>query len=255
MIAVLDVGGSSIKSGLVDGGQPVGEVTHTPLDHTADRDEIVARFVAATASLPATDRVVLAIPEPFDYERGVSLMTHKFASLYGVDLASEISAALPRRPVVRCCNDAAAAVVGEAVAGAAVGHDRVLGVTLGTGLGAAFVVDGRPVAECAGIVVGDLYRRQLADGRVADDALSARGYLAAIDSGTTRPTEFGSLLAEFLRPVVATLGAEIVVVGGGGTGSIADFGPALRAGLAVPVEPARLDRWAPIIGGAAICFG
>lgn len=255
MIVALDVGGSSVKAGLVDRSEAVGTVTHTALDHTAPVGEIIDRLVAAAASLATTDRLALAIPEPFDYERGVSWMTHKFAALHGVAVADRLGEAVPHHPTVRCCNDAAAAVVGEAVAGAATQCSRVLGIMLGTGLGAAFVVDGRVVRDAAGIVVGDLYSRSLDDGRLADDVLSARGYVDIVGAGEMRPEEWGRLLGELLAPVGGALGAEMVVVGGGGTASFPEFGPSLAATLSVPIEVARLGRWAPLVGAAHICYG
>lgn len=258
MIVSLDVGGSSVKSGAVDAAQPVGEVVVTPVDHGASAEEILDRFVHAAAVLPATDRVALAIPEPFDYERGISLMTHKFAALRGVPVADELAARLGRRrdetPMVRCCNDAAAAVVGEAIAGAGVGYGRVLGLTLGTGLGAALVVGGRPIAESGGVVAGELWAEVLPDGGTADDLFSARGFMAALEQGDATPAEWGRRFGRFLRPVLDAVEADVVVLGGGGTMSFPDFGPALTAELDVPVVVARLDRWAPIVGAAAICF-
>lgn len=255
MIAVLDVGGSSIKAGVADGSDTTGEVTRTPIDHRAPADELLAGFVAAATSVPVTDRLAVAIPEPFDYAGGISLMTHKFAALRGWALGDELAARLSHHPVVRCCNDAEAAVVGEAVAGAGAGFGRVLGLTLGTGLGAAFVVDGRPVPVAGGVRAGDLYLTRLPDGRVADDVVSARAYVTDVVDGDRSPDEFGATLAAVIGPAAAALGAEIVVLGGGGLASFDEFAPALRAGLDVPVVRAHLGVRAPIVGGARVCFG
>ena len=51
---------------------------------------------------------------------------------------------------VRFVNDAQAALLGEVHCGAAVGVSRVMGLTLGTGVGSAFVVDGRIVTTGPG---------------------------------------------------------------------------------------------------------
>ena len=256
MIAVLDVGGSSVKAGRVgDDGRTIGDVTVTVLDHDASADELIDRLATAARTVDAGEAIALAIPEPFDYDAGVSLMTHKFASLHGIDVVARLTAKLGGERDVRCCNDAAAAVMGEAVAGAGAEHRRVLGITLGTGLGAAFVVDGRPVRSIDGLVIGDLYAQTLDDGRLADDALSARGYQERRSAGEVDiDATFGRELGAFLRPVVATIHADIVVVGGGGTASFDRFAEAARGELPVPFRCAALDAWAPLIGAARLCF-
>jgi glucokinase len=67
----------------------------------------------------------------------------KFDGLVGTDIATELSAAQSVPAVV--VNDAIAAGVGEAVAGAGCGHRRVVVMTIGTGIGTAVVEDGTPL--------------------------------------------------------------------------------------------------------------
>ncbi|HUF97615.1 MAG TPA: hypothetical protein VMM60_05745, partial [Ilumatobacter sp.] len=59
-------------------------------------------------------------------------------------------------------------------------------------------------------------------------------------------------LGEFLAPIVTAIDANLVVVGGGGLASFEHFAPAMRNQLDVPVVPAKLDRWAPLIGAVAL---
>jgi glucokinase len=81
------------------------------------------------------------MPGPFDYQNGVSRMTHKLPSLLGVDLKSAIALRFHWQPSqVRFVNDAAAFLLGEIGAGAAKGFHRSIGITLGTGIGCAFAI-------------------------------------------------------------------------------------------------------------------
>lgn len=256
MIAAFDVGGSSIKAGLVQERHQVGDVTMTRLDHRADHDPLIDRFVAAVRSLPATDRLAFAIPDPFDHTTGTSLMEHKFAALHGVRLLGEIRDRLGEQHDIRSCNDAAAAVMGEAVAGAGTDHGRVFGITLGTGLGAAFVVDGALVEEVSGIVPGNLWAEPHA-GTTADELFSARAFMARVataDDGEREAATFGADLAEFLAPRLERVDADLLIIGGGGSRSFDRFGPAIGARLPIPVEVAVLGRAAPLVGAAEICF-
>jgi glucokinase len=273
MFVALDVGGSSIKSGCVvvspDSGQlvGVGKVMIEPLDHHADQARLVVAFVTAidnttgiAAHEPPNDhieRIAIAIPDPFNHHDGVSLMRHKFAALYGVRLGDEISHLLTehRHPAagapLRWCNDAAAAVAGEAMSGAGRGHARVFGVTLGTGLGAAFIVGGHVVEQIAGYTIPETYSLRTEHGLTADESLSARAFVERAKHGGT-PEAFGTELGQFLAPIVAAIDADIVIVGGGGLTSFNQFAPSLQAELAVPVAAAQLDRWAPLIGAVAL---
>src|SRR5688572_21060975 len=92
------------------------------------------------SSPPGAQSLGVAVPGPFDYERGISLVRHKLLELHGVDLRSELAAALGFAPSsIRFLNDAAAFALGEWWVGAARGHRRAVGITLGTGLGSAFL--------------------------------------------------------------------------------------------------------------------
>jgi glucokinase len=256
-VVALDVGGSSVKSGRVVDGRPDGRVTVTPLVRDAPADELVDRLAAAirAAAQGGDVHVAAAVPDPFDHAAGVSRMTHKFAALHGLPLGPLLVESVGRPLEIRWCNDAAAAVAGEAIAGAGSGYCRVLGVTLGTGLGVAFVVDGAVVARVGDTVVGDLWRETLADGRRADTAFAARTLLAAIERDPGQGgARFGNELARFLAPVVAAAAADVVVVGGGGAGSFDDIAPTLQAHLDAPVARADLGPWAALLGATHLCW-
>src|SRR5690606_35115323 len=91
----------------------------------------------ATAAEPS---IGIAIPGPFDYENGISYMRDqdKYDNLYGMDIREELAERLGMKKAnIRFINDAAAFLQGEVFAG---GHNdcpKVLGITLGTGLGSA----------------------------------------------------------------------------------------------------------------------
>jgi glucokinase len=162
--------------------------------------------------------------------RGVA----KLESLYGVDLRAELSAALTVRPQdITFLNDAEAFLIGEAWTGAARGHSTTMGVTLGTGLGSAFMAGGE-VVRAAPHVIPPEGRLDLVPFRGApvEDTLSRRGLRAAYGGDSPEVVEiarrarggerhaaevfrrFGSLLGEFLAPWVERFAPTCVVLGG-----------------------------------------
>ena len=197
-------------------------------------------------------------------------MTHKFAALHGVrrrrpNWLTRLGGGID----IRCCNDAAAAVVGRGGPPVPASDHRP---------GARCHAGHRP--RCAAFVdrrsasIPEVGRpRSWAistavispDGRLADDALSART-LPAAPAGRRRRRTSTSRVRSRPRPTflasdrrgdstptivdrsVAAAPASFEDVRTGGAGRAGGLDRA-RA------EPARLGAWAPIIGAARICFG
>lgn len=285
-VIALDVGGSSVKSGQVaPGGRLVGPVTTTPVDSHADADTILETFTQVIRTeqqrLPPDTYLLglaLAFPGPFDYAAGISYIqgVAKYESLYGINVGQALRERL-RTPdlAIRFRNDAEAAIVGEALYGAGRPYARLIGVTLGTGCGSAFVVNGHPVEKGPGVPPhGWLYPIPF-QGRPADEVFSTRGLLARLRAaGVDVPDipaaaqqaragdpsaravfqTFGADLATFLAPFVAAFRAQAVLVLGGIARSFDLFGSALAKGLPIPVLPGQLGVRAGLLGAAALFF-
>ena len=229
-ILLLDVGGTYIKCG--DG-------RCIPMPSGGSRDDIAAALRHAVAGLvppawcgpapacgkqkasplsgnafrspapaPQSLAIGVAIPGPFDYKKGIFLMRHKFAAVYGVSFRE--LAGIPEDAVVRFRHDVIAALEGalaiesascawvrrrsserpaEAgtepkamsvgreprgiVGGSAPSTDTAL-VTIGTGLGFAHTQDGAVQVGPTGSPARSIYNLPWGDG-ILEDAVSARG--------------------------------------------------------------------------------
>ncbi|MDC8102197.1 ROK family protein [Chryseobacterium rhizosphaerae] len=82
----------------------------------------------------------IAMPGPFDYENGISLMQQgKFIDIYQVNIKEELAKRMSiSQDQIYFVNDAAAFMEGEVFGGCVQGFNKVFGVTLGTGLGTTF---------------------------------------------------------------------------------------------------------------------
>jgi glucokinase len=242
VIGALDIGGThvagarvSLASASVDSASRC-RVSFPP---GAARADLLASIVqaAVTAADGGIAGLGVAVPGPFDYEHGISAIRHKLEPLYGVDLRRELAASLdlPDAGRVRFINDADAFLLGEWWAGAARGHRRAVGVTLGTGLGSAFLQDGRIVDAGPDVPPeGALHLVPFRGGPV-EDVISRRGLLARYGGerdalldvehvaerarrGESRAgmafREFASALSEHLTPWVAAFSPTCLVVGG-----------------------------------------
>jgi glucokinase len=289
-IPVLDVGGTHVTAALVDPatGRPIpSSVTRRPLGSHAAAARILDAIAVAALALPAGHRRCwgVAMPGPFDYDTGIGRFAGigKFESLSGVDVGAGLRRRLDHRAErLRFLNDADAFAIGEYHAGAAAGHDRVACLTLGTGVGSAFLRTGRPVHDGTTVPPAGYVHRLTVRHRPLEDTVSRRAIrahyarLKALPADRALPDvheiavlaeEGDAAAAEAFRYAFDTLGqalapwidrfeATAVVVGGSMAQSWGLIHPALSAGLAaaggtaVSVLPARRPAEAPLIGAA-----
>ena len=279
----VDVGGSHITCARVcaDSFELVREsMVRRHVDTNASVDEVMSVFVdgiraAAGGGLDSISGIGLAFPGPFDWENGVCLITAgqgKFANFFNVNVRNELMKRLSFAGEIGFLNDAACFAVGEYAAGAAKGAKRALAITLGTGFGASFILDGKPVTTGDTVPVGgELWDSPYKTG-IADDAFSTRGLIAvwkdvsgasatgakeiadAANAGDVRAVklfaDFGTHLAGFLTPHLERFGVETLVVGGSIAGSYALFSPALKQGLKATVNRSMLGEDAQMVGAA-----
>lgn len=176
MIPVLEVGGTHVAAALVDPYDwQVHDASRQHVAADAGADDLLGAFVAAARSVaaPSGARWGVAMPDPFDYAAGVALFdatVGKFGSLHGVDVGAALRTALDADVVF--VNDADAFTLGEWTAGAGVGAHRLAGVTLGTGVGSGWVVDGH-VADPGFPPLGRLHHAQVF-GAPLEDTMSRR---------------------------------------------------------------------------------
>lgn len=148
MIPILEVGGTHVTAAWIDpDGWRVSRQFRRQIDGSAQADELLAEFVRAADSLDAPPGLAwgMAMPGPFDYAAGIGRFTGvgKFESLNGVDVGKQLVRSISARPdSIGFINDASAFLVGEWRIGAARGADRSAAITLGTGVGSAFLADG-----------------------------------------------------------------------------------------------------------------
>jgi glucokinase len=185
VVGALEVGGTHVTAALVDpaaGSVLPGSLHRRTLDAQGGAAEIVRDMAAvattAASSLtqsPAALMWGVALPGPFDYERGVGDFdgVGKFQALRGLDVAALLcDAGLGRPGRLRFVNDTLAFALGEWATGAAQGYDRVVAVTLGTGVGSAFLVGGSPVTCGTGVPPGGQLHRLQIDGQPLESTVS-----------------------------------------------------------------------------------
>ncbi|MDD6252609.1 MAG: ROK family protein [Candidatus Cryptobacteroides sp.] len=286
----VDVGGSHICSAVIDieKGVLCTEPVTTPVDSSANALPVVSAWagnVLGTMSVfdGEVNRVGFAFPGPFDYDRGISLISGvgKYAGVYGLDVRETLGSFIAlksRRPEMRYVNDASAFALGESLYGAAAGSDRVLAVTLGTGFGSGFVADGELIVDSPDVPAHGWVYHLPFEGGIADDAFSTRWVVKRYfeltgkkvagakqvaevyeqeESARTLFREYGERLASFLAPVLARFGGKTLVIGGNISRAYPYFSAPLNEGLKhlgcdVDVRTSALLDRAAMLGAASL---
>jgi glucokinase len=289
VVSVMDVGGTHVSAANVDLGTRSilpGQSARLPLDSQAGIAEFVGTLAACAARLPTRPgrRWSIALPGPFDYERGIAQYAGvgKFDALQGFDLRGALATRIPDAGAIGFHNDADAFGLGEWWVGAARGRRRVAGITLGTGVGSAFVEDGRVLREGPGIPADARIDQLLYEGRPLEETVSRRALIRAYleTSGAATSPDVKEIaerarqgeraaaavfeqtyrtLGTVLAPILAAFEPEMLVVGGSIAASWDLIAEPLLAGLheadpggfaRIAVEPALHPAVAALLGAA-----
>jgi glucokinase len=260
----VDVGGTKILAGVVDRDGHVRE-QHLSESPVSAETDVLAALEDAIAAVLDDSVAAIGLGVPANLERGTGrVMSAVNLPLTDLDVAGHVRErfGLP----VGIENDAGAATLAEWRLGAGRGTSNLVLLTLGTGIGGGFVLDGalyRGWAEVGHIVV-------VADGPPCQGACHGHGHLEAVASGSAADRVAQELwgpssdarallerahagdaaaltamneIARYLGVAIGSLAnlfdPELVVIGGG-------FGDAAGALLIEPAQDAaRAEALAP----------
>ncbi len=294
VVLAVDVGGSHVLAAAVDvhAGMILEQsASRASVDADAPADTVLQAWCGACRSAlrcaggRALAGAGVAMPGPFDYDKGICLMrgVGKYDALYGMNVGDELKQRLDlgvATPVI-FCNDAVCFLLGEAWLGAAAEFEDVICLTLGTGFGSAFLRGGHVAAEEPGLPPGGWLYNQPYAGGIADDWFSTRGLLRMYDeAGGVQPMtardlagraasgdalsrhvflQFGMRLGGFLDPFIARYRPRCLVVGGNIARAWKWFSPSLceRLGAGHPdvaVRQSALFEHAALLGSATLPF-
>jgi polyphosphate glucokinase len=236
----LDLGGSGLRSGLVEvtSGRLLTDLRLVCFPTPATPEAVSAAIRELSAVLPDAESAVgLAFPGVIG-EGLVRTTTNLDASWKGVNGAALVATATGRRAVI--LNDADAAGLAEMRFGAGVNvRGTVLLLTFGTGIGSALFVDGRlwPNTE-----LGELNLPGLLED--AETYASARTRSLLQLELPVWCVRVNRLLSEYCR----LLNPDLIIIGGGISAQWAEYGALVRC--AAPIVPAKLRAAAGVVGAA-----
>lgn len=276
----VDVGGSHISVALVDLESRVMMAeswNRTDVDASEGAKEIIAVWSEAISKTfyslnLAINHIGIGMPGPFDYENGISYIKgqDKYDALYGLNVKELLAEAMEISPnQILLMNDAACFLLGEVFGGAAKEYNKVLGLTLGTGLGASVFKDHYAFDA-------ELWNTPFKEG-IAEDYLSTRWFVKRYfelsgkdienvknlaDRSSTDIMankvfrEYGENLAFFLNECLGSEDFEAVILGGNIAKAYSIFESSLKANLKPKfkniIHVATLGEEASIVGASSL---
>lgn len=277
----IDIGGSHLTAALVDEATRKfvpDSYLRVRVNSKGTAEEILGIWTKAIedtfqAYPVANKRIGIAMPGPFDYANGISLIKglDKYEALYKLNVKQILSQRLSISPAsILMMNDAACFLRGEVYYGAARGYQDVIGITLGTGTGSAMHHNG--VTHDANLgpapfmdSIADEYfstrwfvkrYRQLTGTTVKD--VKALTDLYQTDANVkTIFAEFVKNLVVFLEGFVKAEMPQVIVMGGNIAQCsdlfLSDLTAQLTAkAITVPIVRAELGEEAAILGAASL---
>ena len=233
----VDIGGSGIKGAIVDTetGDFVGERKRIATPQPAKPMPIAEVVAQIAAHFGWGDAIGCTFPAVLQH--GVTMTAANVHSDWiGTDAQAILARVSGNRVLV--LNDADAAGMAEIRFGA--GRDRgglVVILTLGTGVGSAFFIDGKliPNTEFGHLRI----RGKSAEERTSDRGRKTRGYSWR---------EWGARLSEHLQYIERLFTPDLFIIGGGVSKKYGKFFPHIQC--QTEIQPAQLRNRAGIVGAA-----
>jgi glucokinase len=233
-----DIGGSHITAAIIDSQEHKiinDTLIRMPVDASAVSTIILGTWAEAVTQVlqKAADFkpgcLAFAMPGPFNYEEGISLIKglHKYDLLYGINVKDFLSKHLNLPPHrIWMVNDAQAFLEGEIKVNGYSKSKKVLGVTLGTGLGTAISYNS---------ITTDMNFAMLPFlNGIAEEYLSTRWFVNKYNQLSAQPVtnvkdmlmqeqhaildvvfnEFTHNFSNFLIPIINRESVEVVIIGG-----------------------------------------
>jgi glucokinase len=276
-----DIGGSHITIGRfveISDGFQLEDIQRRSIDSYASKLEILnewTTFIREMIHQGEIFRLSLAMPAPFNYEDGICLIQEqgKFKYLFNVNLKLELSDLLGiAQSDLKFINDAHAFLLGETFFGKVNGAQRVLGLTLGSGLGSSIKI-GQQVVD------GELWKSSFKNG-IAEDYLGSSWFInwvkkekgiqvkgvkeiiqekGILDIAGNVFGEFADNLAEFISLHYSTIKMDKVILGGNISLSSSFFidkliENLLLKGINIPVEVSQLGEKSAVYGALTAFF-
>ncbi len=222
----IDMGGTNLRAARIEDGKVAQLVQESCLSEGSEQ-EVLDQFYRLIESVitPEVERIGVAVPSVVDYSRGIVYDVMNIPSWKEVHLKEKLETRFGVWTTVD--NDVNCFVNAEYRFGSASGYQHVVGITLGTGVGAGIVTNGE-VYRGANTGAGEICCLPYLDGNYEEytssqlfkkwgttGAEEAEKANRGDSEATARWNELGYHLGKLLQVILYTYDPECIVIGGG----------------------------------------
>jgi glucokinase len=178
----VDIGGTKVLGGVVDTNGSILRTFRedTPREGGDALNRVIASVVAELLTTHKTENIGISAAGLVSSDRQTMLGAPNIKDWDGVNIAQELNKICGINSIVE--NDANSAAWAERVYGAGKGQENVIMITVGTGLGGAAIVDGKPLRGANGTGAEFGHMRVVPDGELCGCGI--RGCYEQYASGT-----------------------------------------------------------------------
>lgn len=270
----IDLGGTNVRAGLVEGEQ-LTKVAAMAIPSDRSQEEVLDVFFGLVDQIvrPGVRAIGVGVPSVIDLKTGVLYDVQNIPAWKEVPLKALIEGRYGIPTYIN--NDANCFAVGEKYFGQARAFEHIVGLIVGTGLGAGVIANGRLYAgancgagEFGMIPYRDKTLEDYASGRFFKIAHGASGrelYERAKGGDQAARTvfeEFGMHLGAAVKVILLAVDPEIIVFGGSVSKAFPFFKDQLEASLrdfpySITIRNIKMSvsttEHIAILGAAALC--
>lgn len=272
MMIGVDLGGTNARAGLVDNGRIV-KTYQIKLSEKDSQDSILRQLYSIISPLVDDDieGIGIGVPSVVDAEQGIVYDVVNIPSWKKVEVKQIFQEKFGKPVYVN--NDVNCMAIGEQLFGQGAGFSSFVTVVIGTGLGAAIVIDRKLYTgmHCGSGEIGyipylDKNLEHYASGRYFEtfSTTAHAAYLAALKGDPEALalwSSYGHHLGEVMKVVLYTYAPEAIIIGGGLSDAFRFFESSMRLSMddflfpntlkQVTIMPSAIQNIA-IIGAAAL---
>lgn len=251
----VDLGGTGLRAGRVKADAIIQRSTR-PVPVTENEDDVLREMIGAIKDVfdASVEGIGIGVPSIVDVERGIVYTVVNIPSWKEVHLKEKVEREF--HVPVHVNNDANCFAVGECHYGKGRGYRHLVGITLGTGLGAGIIIDRRLYngSNCGAGEIGTIpYKdetvEQYCSGQffLRNYGLSGEVVFERATQGETAAREiyeeFGREMAHALMTAMYAFDPEMIILGGSVSRAFRFFKPAMMQKLASSFAyPHALER-------------
>lgn len=221
----IDIGATKIHIGIVQHGEVINETRFSTSSH-ASKEQILQEITSGIEGLMGDDILGIGIGAPglIDDEKGIVYDVQNIASWQEVHLKQVLEDHF-NKPV-QVTNDANTFALGEKIYGKAKPYKNMIGITLGTGLGAGIIINNNLYSgafSCAGEMGGIAYRDATVEDYCSGKFFSKMGFNgselhALAKNGDAQAldlfNQYGEHVGNLIKTVLFSFSPQAIFFGG-----------------------------------------